>query len=167
MILLGKNGEAGIPSMSMNININRKKDGKLKVRVGNKVSVKLSELEFEKIDLMIENGMFSSPSDFVRSAINRQFEYHEEEIINLMQPPAADSAKAVTYAGDINLSSDDFNILKMKHGKCRISVMGTLTIKDDVTVDLFNEVVKYIKVRGKVIATDEIKAVIAQYMTAF
>jgi Arc/MetJ-type ribon-helix-helix transcriptional regulator len=119
-----------------------------------KITINMPAVDLGKIDLLVQEGLYSNRSDFIRSAIRAQVEKHTFEI--------QQSVTRHSYSiGVLNYDRADFEKWKGKDEKLNIAIVGLLHLQEDITPELAAEVVGYIKVRGILIASEAVKAALA------
>ena len=122
-----------------------------------KITINMSPVDLGKIDLLVQEGLYSNRTDFIRTAIRNQLDKHSVEI----------QQSVARYSYVIGVSSydrNDFQKRKVKGEKIKIAVMGLLHLHDDIPAALAVEVVESLQVRGIFIASDEVKTALADRM---
>jgi len=120
-----------------------------------KVTINLGLVDLAQMDLLVEEGFYTNRTDFVRTAIRKQLERHEEAIrqtvvrkrfvMGLQRYSKAELEKSVA-AGE----------------QLEIHVLGLATIDDDVTPELALAAIASIRVLGAFLASGPVKAVLAE-----
>lgn len=119
-----------------------------------KITINLSAVDLGKIDLLVQEGLYSNRTDFIRTAIRSQLEKHSFEI--------EQSVMRNSFAiGVITYNRSDFEKRKEKHEKLKLSIVGLLHLQDDISPELAKEVIEYIRLRGIFLASDAVKEAIA------
>jgi Arc/MetJ-type ribon-helix-helix transcriptional regulator len=119
-----------------------------------KITINMSAVDLGKIDLLVQEGLYSNRTDFIRTAIRSQVEKHTFEI--------QQSVKRHSYViGVVTYNRADFEKWKAKNEKLSLAIVGLLHLQDDIPPALAAEVVESIKVRGIFSASDAVKAAIA------
>jgi Arc/MetJ-type ribon-helix-helix transcriptional regulator len=122
-----------------------------------KITINMSTVDLGKVDLLVQEGVYSNRTDFIRTAIRSQIEKHNFEI--------QQSVTRNSYAiGTLEYSAADFERLKAKHEKIKITVVGFLHLEDDITPELAREVVESIQVRGVFNVSEKVKEALADRM---
>jgi Arc/MetJ-type ribon-helix-helix transcriptional regulator len=122
-----------------------------------KITINMSAVDLGKVDLLVQEGLYSNRTDFIRTAIRSQLEKHTFEI--------QQSVTRHSYiVGVLSYDRSDFEKFKQKGEKLTIAIMGMLHLHDDITPELAGEVVESIRVRGVFIAKEDIKAVLSERM---
>ncbi|MCL2703836.1 MAG: hypothetical protein FWE91_09550 [Defluviitaleaceae bacterium] len=133
-----------------------------------KITINLGMVEMGKIDVLVEHGLFSNRSDFIRTAIRERLVAYDQEIRELAKPPLMDlklnlESKTNWFftLGVTRFTRDDFQEAVEKNKRFRITVVGAVHIDKRVDTQLFAAAVESIKVYGKIIASEEIKELIS------
>lgn len=119
-----------------------------------KVTINLGLVDLAQMDLLVGEGFYTNRTDFVRTAIRKQLERHEETIrqtavrkrfvMGLQRYSKAELEKSVA-AGE----------------QLEIHVLGLATIDNDVTPELALAAIASIRVLGAFVAPDAVKAILA------
>lgn len=119
-----------------------------------KVTINLGLVDLAQMDLLVEEGFYTNRTDFVRTAIRKQLERHEEAIrqtvvrkrfvMGLQRYTKAELERTVA-AGE----------------QLEIHVLGLATIDDDVTPELALAAIASIRVLGAFVASGAVKAALA------
>ena len=125
-----------------------------------KLTINLGVVELAQIDVLVEQGIYSNRSDFIRTSIRKQLEVHSETIENQLTPLSNKKDWTKTAVGIISISQKSLERLAKHKEKLSISVIGMLTIDKDISTKLFEETVSNVMIRGKLIAPYEIKKII-------
>ncbi|MBI4730834.1 MAG: CopG family transcriptional regulator [Chloroflexi bacterium] len=122
-----------------------------------KITINMSAVDLGKIDLLVQEGLYSNRTDFIRTAIRNLLDKHNLEI--------QQSVTRHSYGiGVFGYSRQDFERLQAKGDKIKFSVVGMLTLADDIPAELAAEVVEAVQVRGIIVASDKVKAALADRM---
>ena len=129
-----------------------------------KISVNLSPVELGQIDYLVESGLYDSRSDFMRSAARKVLENHTEnikEFLDSSKLPGEQTSFAFAI-GISGLTKKEIQHAIATNTKIRIRVIGLYTISSSITPEEIRQVVVSCKVHGKLIASKEVKAVLAE-----
>jgi Arc/MetJ-type ribon-helix-helix transcriptional regulator len=119
-----------------------------------KITINISAVDLGKIDLLVQEGLYSNRTDFIRTAIRSQMEKHTFEI--------QQSVTRHSYViGVLTYNRADFEKRKQKNEKLKIAIVGLLHFQDDISPELASEVVESVQVRGIFIASEAVKVAIA------
>lgn len=122
-----------------------------------KITINMSAVDLGKVDLLVQEGLYSNRTDFIRTAIRNLLDKHNLEI--------QQSVTRHSYGiGVFGYSRKDFERLKERGDKIKFNVVGMLTLAADIPAELAAEVVESVQVRGIFAASDEVKAALADRM---
>ena len=136
-------------------------DSKLK---SEKLTINVGVMELGKIDLLVDNMMYSNRSDFCRIAIRELLEKHSNDYENLYnqskQVQFDNNIRTIGGIGVIRLSKSVLQESFHNLTKVNVMVTGLLIVDRDISVELFESTIKKIKVYGKIRASKTIIEVI-------
>jgi len=122
-----------------------------------KITINMSAVDLGKVDLLVNEGMYSNRTDFIRTAIRSQLEKHTFEIQQSV-------TRHSSVIGVLSYSRADLEKRKQKGKKLSFSVVGLLILQPDIPAELAAEVIEEIKVRGMFQASPEVKAALSDRM---
>jgi len=122
-----------------------------------KITINMSAVDLGKVDLLVQEGLYSNRTDFIRTAIRNQLDKHNTEIQQTV-------ARYSYVIGVLSYSRSDLEKKAAKGEKLKIAVLGLLHLHEDITADIVNEVIESVQVRGMFIASDDVKAALADRM---
>lgn len=119
-----------------------------------KVTINMSVVDLGQIDLLVEEGFYSSRTDFIRTAIRN--------LLAVQSEPVKQSVVRRSMAiGAVSYSRQDLE-KKLKNGEqVEIRVVGLLELGPDVTPELAQKTIASIKVSGVFHASEAVKAALA------
>ena len=122
-----------------------------------KITINMSAVDLGKVDLLVQEGLYSNRTDFIRTAIRSQLDKHSLEI--------QQSITRHSYViGVLVYDKDDLEKLKLKGEKLELKVIGFLHLANNISPELAREVITLIQIRGIVQASDAVKAALADRM---
>lgn len=124
-----------------------------------KITINIGVVELAQIDVLVEQGIYSNRSDFIRTSIRKNLEVNNE-IIKQHLEPISNKENWNKTIGILLLSKKNLEELARNGEKLNISIIGMLVIDTSVSAELFQNTVDNILVRGKLVASDEIKEII-------
>ena len=127
-----------------------------------KITINLGVVELAQIDVLVEQGIYSNRSDFIRTSVRAKLDNHKNIIENILTPVTS-KARGHNWKynlGIIGYCNKDFKTLDENNETLSISVIGMLVIDKNTNPELFARTVKNVTVRGKLIASDVIKEII-------
>jgi len=135
-----------------------------------KITINLSAVELAQIDFLVEKGLYASRSDFIRLATRKQTEEHKKEIEQFVDYSAHERTSGSLELATVNQwglgiwSLDQEYVGEILHAgkKLSIRIIGVLIIDKDVSAEQLRQVLKSVKVSGKIKAEPEAKAIIEE-----
>jgi metal-responsive CopG/Arc/MetJ family transcriptional regulator len=122
-----------------------------------KITINMSAVDLGKVDLLVQEGLYSNRTDFIRTAIRSLLEKHSFEI--------QQSVNRYSFVvGVLSYSRSDLEKHQQKGEKLILAVIGLLHLHEDIPSELAREVIESIRVRGILLASEAIKAVLADRM---
>jgi Arc/MetJ-type ribon-helix-helix transcriptional regulator len=122
-----------------------------------KITINMSAVDLGKIDLLVQEGLYSNRTDFIRTAIRNLLDRHNLEI--------QQSVSRHSYAiGVLIFNKADLEKLKTSGEKLELKLIGLLHLANDITPELAREVIESIKLRGIYQASDAVRAALADRM---
>jgi len=122
-----------------------------------KITINMSAVDLGKVDLLVQEGLYSNRTDFIRTAIRSQLEKHNLEI--------QQSVTRNSYViGVLTFDRSELEKRKQKGEKVKWTVVGLLHLANDITPELALDVIESIQVRGIFQASDAVKAALADRM---
>ena len=122
-----------------------------------KITINMSAVDLGKVDLLVQEGLYSNRTDFIRTAIRSQLEKHTFEI--------QQSITRHSYViGVLTFNRADFERRRQNNERLKIAIVGLLHFQNDISPELAAEVVESISVRGIFIAPDVVKAAVEDRM---
>ncbi len=122
-----------------------------------KITINMNAVDRGKVDLLVQEGVYSNRTDFIRTAIRSQLEKHTFEI----QQTVTRNSYVI---GVLAYSRTDLEKRKLKGEKLQMTVVGLLNLDNDITPELAREVIESIQVRGVFNASEAVKAALADRM---
>ncbi len=119
-----------------------------------KITINMSAVDLGKIDLLVQEGLYSNRTDFIRTAIRSQLEKHNMEI----QQSVVRNSYVI---GVLSYSRSDLEKRRTAGEKLNLSILGLLHLQDDIPADLAAEVIEHIQVRGMFVASEPVKTALA------
>ena len=122
-----------------------------------KITINMSAVDLGKVDLLVDEGLYSNRTDFIRTAIRSQLEKHTFEIQQSV-------SRREYVVGVETFDRASLEKHKLKGEKLNVFVVGMLRLHEDIPPDLAAEVFESIQVRGIFNASDEVKAALTDRM---
>ena len=115
-----------------------------------KITINLGPVDLGRIDVLVEQGLYSNRSDAIRTAVRNLLDRHEE-VINVVRD------RTSAAIGALILGRSDLEKKRKNGQKYRLNMIGMLVLKDDITPELATEVIESVSVRGVFKASDSVK----------
>lgn len=122
-----------------------------------KLTINMSAVDLGKVDLLVQEGLYSNRTDFIRTAIRSQLEKHTVEV----QQSIARHAYGI---GVFSYNRAELEAYKTKNQRVKLTIVGLLNIASDVPPSLASDVIESVQVRGIFQASEPVKAVLADRM---
>ncbi len=119
-----------------------------------KVTINLGAVDLGKIDLLVQEGLYSNRTDFIRNAIRAQLEKHTIE----MQEAVLRHHYVI---GALIFDRADLEKHKAQGERVKISILGFLKLDSDISPELAAEVIESVQVRGIFHAAAAVKEALA------
>ena len=114
-----------------------------------KVSFNLSVVDLGQVDLLIDQGFYSSRTDFLVAAVRRLIQSHAASLKDAL-------ARRSMTIGVAMYSRDSLEKVVASGQQLEITIVGVLVIADDVTPELATAAIKSVTVFGKFRARPEV-----------
>ncbi len=122
-----------------------------------KITINMSAVDLGKVDLLVQEGLYSNRTDFIRTAIRNLLDKHTLEIQQSVLRHSYD-------IGALVYDKTDFEKHRIKGEKIKLTVVGVLHLGGDISPELARQVVESIEVRGIFHASEAVKAALADRM---
>ena len=119
-----------------------------------KITINLGYVDLGHIDLLVQEGFYSTRTDLIRTAIRNQIDRHAEVVRH------AGARKSVDL-GLRYFRREDLEALREAGQTLHIRVLGLACIAQDVTPDLARATIASVEVLGALQASAEVKAALA------
>ena len=119
-----------------------------------KLTINIGAVELGKIDVLVEEAVYQSRTDFIRTAIRNQLDKHGLELEHSM-------TRRAYVIGAITFGKNEFERRRAKGEKLAINVVGLLALADDISPELALDVVESVQVRGIFNAPRAVKEALA------
>jgi Arc/MetJ-type ribon-helix-helix transcriptional regulator len=119
-----------------------------------KITINMSVVDLGKIDLLVQEGLYSNRTDLIRTAIRNQIKNHEFELQQSVQ-------RNSFGIGVINYNRKDLEEAKAEGKSLKITIIGLLHLSNDISPDLAAETIESIRVMGVFRAPEALKQALA------
>lgn len=133
-----------------------------------KLTINLPPVEIARIDILVEAGYYPSRAEFIRAAIRKTIDTHEDFLAKKLDKIASTSGESddgeiisrISGIGIYHLSKETFEKTIKQGKKMKISVVGMLNLDKDVTPEHIRNAVESAQVYGIVRASPKVKEVL-------
>jgi Arc/MetJ-type ribon-helix-helix transcriptional regulator len=122
-----------------------------------KITINMSAVDLGKIDLLVQESLYSNRTDFIRTAIRNLLDKHNLEI----QQSVVRNSYMI---GALIYDKSDLEKFRSKGKKIKMTIVGFLYLANNISPELARQVIESIQVRGIFHASDEVKAALADRM---
>lgn len=124
-----------------------------------KVSVNINTSTLSSIDLLVDNGYYSNRSDFINQALREGLQKHQNTIDRIIDQKTQrnDESPNHWFIGVYGLEKQEIEMAKRQGKEIEIKGYGVLVIDAGIDEEDIFEVVRTIKVKGKVVCKKSIK----------
>ena len=116
-----------------------------------KITINMEPVDLGKIDLLVEQGLYSNRTDLIRTAIRNQIDRHDTTIQDVI-------VRKSWVLGVEVLSRSDLEKWIAKGERQSARIIGMLSLASDVTPELALEAFESVTVRGVFRAPERVKA---------
>lgn len=126
-----------------------------------KLSLNLGVVELAQIDVLVEQGIYSNRSDFIRTAVRKELELQKKKIERQFSLLGLNNKNWRFTLGVFICTKRLLEQWAAGDGdKLSLTVVGMFVVEKDVSLELFESAIDNITIRGKIVASDEIREAI-------
>ena len=124
-----------------------------------KVSVNINTSTLSSIDLLVDNGYYSNRSDFINQALREGLQKHQSTIDRIIEKKTQFNGENSNnwFIGVYGIEKEEIETAKNQGREIEIKGYGVLVIGADIDEEALFEVVRKIKVKGRVVCRKSIK----------
>jgi Arc/MetJ-type ribon-helix-helix transcriptional regulator len=131
-----------------------------------KLTINLPPVEIARIDILVEAGYYPSRAEFIRAAIRKILDAHQDFVRKKLDKIASASDEEshdreiisrVSGVGIYSLDKEAFERTIEQGKKMEITVVGMLNLDKDVTPEHVKKAVESVKVYGILRASQKVK----------
>lgn len=123
-----------------------------------KVTINLGYVDLGRIDLLVEEGFYTSRTDFIRAAIRAQLGAHAAEVGRLIERRTLELGLREVSRADLEAARDAGEVL-------HIRVVGLARLAPDITPELALATIGSINVLGALQAPPDLRVALAHRIT--
>jgi Arc/MetJ-type ribon-helix-helix transcriptional regulator len=124
----------------------------LRPRTGDteKITINLGYVDLGHIDLLVQEGFYSTRTDFIRTAIRNQIERHADAVRKAVIRNSVDLGLRHFSRADLEAVRDAGEMLDIR-------ILGLASIAEDVTPELARDAIASLTILGALHATAAVK----------
>lgn len=115
-----------------------------------KITVNVGSVDLGRIDLLVQEGFYSSRADFIRTAIRNQLDRQKSAVDSI-------SSRKSMVIGTLGYTRKDLEKLREKDEMVNVKVIGLFILGDDISPQLALDTIQSVTVRGVFKAPDDVK----------
>jgi Arc/MetJ-type ribon-helix-helix transcriptional regulator len=119
-----------------------------------KITINLGPVDLGRIDVLVEQGLYSNRTDLIRTAIRNQLDRHEPII-------EAHAARWSFVLGAERVTRSMLEELREEGRQISLRVIGSLSLASDIDAELARATIKLIRVRGSFHAPADVREALA------
>ena len=119
-----------------------------------KITINLGLVDLGQIDILVQEGFYTNRTDFVRTAIRNQLTTHADVVKRMV-------ARKTLVLGMQHYTRFDLEAVRTAGERLQISVLGLVSIAEDVSPELALATIDSIEVLGAFRASAKVKAALA------
>ncbi|MBS0197523.1 MAG: CopG family transcriptional regulator [Planctomycetes bacterium] len=119
-----------------------------------KITINLSVVDLGQIDLLVEEGLYTNRTDFIRAGIRLQLHQHSEVVKQAV-------VRKSLVIGVLIFDRKQLEAHRSRNQKLAIRAIGLVSLSNDITPDLARDVIESVKVNGILRASHEVRSAIA------
>lgn len=124
-----------------------------------KVSVNINTSTLSQIDLLVDNGYYSNRSDFINQAVRELLRAERSVIDGIIERNAHPrNGETGWFIGVSGLTAKEVDTMYQAGERIKLQGYGVLTVDKDCDEEKLFATVESIKVKGKVVCSDSVKA---------
>ncbi len=125
-----------------------------------KITINLGAVDLGKIDLLVDQGLYSNRADLIRTAIRQQLERHADVVQQTV-------SRREMVVGVLALGKKDLESRRASGERLRIAIVGMLILTSDVDENLARQTIESIDLFGSFRASDAVKKALAGRVRQF
>jgi Arc/MetJ-type ribon-helix-helix transcriptional regulator len=116
-----------------------------------KITINLGLVDLGKVDLMVQEGFYSSRTDFIRTAIRNHLATHDDALRQAIR-------RKTLMLGLVDFTRAELEAVKKSGKRLRIQVVGLARIANDVPAALAAATIESVSVLGAFHASPAVRA---------
>lgn len=119
-----------------------------------KITVNIGIVDLGRVDLLVQEGFYSSRADFIRTAIRNQLERQRTAVDSI-------STRKSMVIGTLAYNRKSLEEKRENKEMINVKVIGMVILADDITPGLALDTIQSMTVRGVIKAPEDVKEALA------
>ena len=115
-----------------------------------KITLNIGSVDLGRVDLMVQEGFYSSRSDFIRTAIRNQLERQQAAVDSI-------TSRKSMVIGTLSYSRHELEQKRAENEMINVKVIGMFILTDDVPPQLALDTIQSATIRGVFKAPEDVK----------
>jgi len=115
-----------------------------------KITINIGSVDLGRVDLLVQEGFYSSRADFIRTAIRNQLEKQKTAVDSI-------TTRKSMVIGTLGYSRSELEKKREANEMVNVKVIGMFILSDDVTPSLALDTIQSVTVRGVFKAPEDVK----------
>jgi Arc/MetJ-type ribon-helix-helix transcriptional regulator len=128
-----------------------------RIETTEKITININTIDLGHIDLLVNEGYYATRTEFIKTAVKKQLDRHEEDTKKLIEQKAKHGDYELSIGVGGFTKSELERIIQKKEAKIKMIFIGLFITPKDVTLELLEQAVESIKVYGVCRCSQEIK----------
>ncbi|MEA3328009.1 MAG: ribbon-helix-helix protein, CopG family [Chloroflexota bacterium] len=120
-----------------------------------KITINIGSVDLGRVDLLVQEGFYSSRSDFIRTAIRNQLERQKTAVDSI-------TTRKSMVIGTLSYTRSDLEKKREVNEMINVKVIGMFILADDVTPNLALDTIQSVTVRGVFKAPEDVKQALSE-----
>jgi len=115
-----------------------------------KITINIGSVDLGRVDLLVQEGFYSSRSDFIRTAIRNQLEKQKTAVDSI-------TSRKSMVIGTLSYKRSELEKKREANEMVNVKVIGMFILADDITPSLALDTIQSVTVRGVFKAPEDVK----------
>lgn len=115
-----------------------------------KITLNIGSVDLGRVDLLVQEGFYSSRSDFIRTAIRNQLERQQAAVDSI-------TSRKSMVIGTLSYSRHELEQKRAENEMINVKVIGMFILTDDVPPQLALDTIQSATIRGVFKAPEDVK----------
>ncbi len=121
-----------------------------------KLTININTVDLGYIDLLVSEGYYATRTEFIKTAIKKQLDKHEDDTRRIVERKSAHDHQFMVGVGAFTKGELE-RMISHNEPKIKMIFVGLFIIPKDITLELLEKTVESIKVYGVCRCPQEVK----------